>query len=276
MRQSRQARLHPGFERSDDSSECSGSPGERPGVWDSGRNPQTPASDGGIPDAPSASPLGSAETRSSRHQGFANAIPIERDPTDGTLESPKGPVAHNEEMTSEKIIVAKVRAACLSALKAEALASEKRQRLVEGIEKLVNELLAPKAKAPILFSEPELPKGTPGRQLWATHRKDRESPAAFIHRVYGPDGADWLDAGMSMRQLRARDRILVTEFYRWRKTHALPVELKDKLPTVKQRNERLLSTYAQVHRRNGAQRPIARELSRIQAAAHRAAQRNSR
>jgi hypothetical protein len=179
-------------------------------------------------------------------------------------------------------IIAEMQAACAAILDRRGVAPKSRQRVIASLATLVRDeftsgkrepaeggLGAPPSSPQISFAEPQFPKGAPQSQRWSTHRKPGEGPAEFILRVYGPNGAGWLDKGLTMRQLRQRDESLVTQFYRWRKRHTVPKGLEGRLPTVKEFHDRLLSAYAQIHSRHGGVKSTRRELRRLSSLAER-------
>lgn len=184
---------------------------------------------------------------------------------------------NRRDMTGGKDILKKLRNACAEVLDEAGVGVAKKKHVLHSVLAVAEENLSPRNDPPgrrpapedsALLSEPSFPKGPPGGQLWTKHRKIRETPASFILRIYGSRGAGWLDQGLTLKQLRERDPLLVAELYRWRRTHKLPKALQGKLPTMKQRNDRMLNSYAQAHRpRRG--NSLYKELGRLRSACQR-------
>lgn len=218
----------------------------------------------------------SRDTRkdSLRHKGVVNLISV-----DGTAKSTSVNLGgdNRRDMTGGKDILKKLRNACAEVLDEAGVGVAKKKHVLHSVVAAAEENLSPRNDPPArrpapqdsaLLSEPSFPKGPPGGQLWTKHRKRGETPPAFILRVYGARGAGWLDQGLTLKQLRERDGLLVAELYRWRRTHKLPKALKNKLPTMKQRNDRILNSYAQAHRPRGGS-SLYKELGRLRSACQR-------
>lgn len=216
------------------------------------------------------------EKQNVRIKGFVNLKPIDH-PARETTVNLSGD--NRRAMTRGKDILKKLRVACAEVLDEAGVAATKKKHLLHSVMTAAEEKLSshqlpgePATTRPqqdaALLSEPVFPKGPPSGQLWTKHRRKGETPPAYILRVYGSDGADWLDKGLTLKQLRERDGILVAVLYRWRKTHKLPKELKNKLPTVKERNDRMLNSYVQAHRPKSGSSLI-KELGRLRSACQR-------
>ncbi len=77
-----------------------------------------------------------------------------------------------------------------------------------------------------------IPSGTPGNQTWKARQDRSESPTNFVLRVYGEAG--WLQRGLTLTQLRARDASLVHRLYAWvREKNPVPPELGRYLPLTR-------------------------------------------
>lgn len=183
-----------------------------------------------------------------------------------------------ETMERGSVILKKLQAACASVLDDAGVAATKKKQVLGSLAATARQELTSKKQpvqipAPVAasgnFDEPSLPKGPPGGKLWTKHRKKGETPARYIVRVYGSAGANWLAKGMTLKQLRARDKVLVSELYRWRKNNKLPKELEGRLPTLKQRNDKILNSYALTHGPAGGRRSVAKELTRLRSACQR-------
>jgi hypothetical protein len=178
------------------------------------------------------------------------------------------------EMRHGTHLIEKLQTACAAVLDQTELATQEKKRVLESLASALHDALmagksarptprAPRASSSTLpLVEPTLPKGPPNGWLWKNDRKEGETPADYILRVYGP----WLANGMTMKQLRERDIVLVSALYRWRKHNELPKDLRDKLPTVKQRNDRVLAAYARILSPAVDADSLNRELGRLGAA----------
>jgi hypothetical protein len=100
-----------------------------------------------------------------------------------------------------------------------------------------------RAATGIAIEEPDLPEGPPDGKTWAKDRKDGETPADFLRRVYG----DWLNRGMTKRQLRQRDPSLVILLNAWLKGRQKPAFLVGKLPSKREQYDRLVGAYEARH-----------------------------
>lgn len=217
------------------------------------------------------------DQKSEKQQQSLKDNHIEDDRDEASVRALKALAPQNRGMKQDQAFIREFKSTCADLLATRDISSPAaRRQFIETLAGLVEEKLAPNSKpsaarhaagaSPVPLAEPVLPDGAPRGQTWKTHRKIHETPANFISRVYGPKGADWLAKGMSIRQLRKRDRILVTEFYRWRKTNKLPAELEGKLLTVEKCVDRLLDRYAEIHG-DGAE--ASKSLSRLRSAAQR-------